>query len=388
MPAVVRVKRRIDEEPLSSFVLNGKRRRMDEEENMASAPFKDEISTLLKFAGTIKEQDDTATTQFARLTKDEAKELVLQKSQRPLNATDKARQEMREHQQEQRFRVVNRLRTTLDADDNANDRSKEITIVDIEKHTTNVNKTATDEVEGLDARSAALASMISNLNEASTSAAAAAAAAAAITMPTDSDTGYVYDLYIPENEQQADYVDLMDDNYLRICPFDDLVYEDRYNDDQDDSFDSEDSNDENHAGNEYPDEDDDAALNSDRENYDEDAGDPRNLSFLLERVVLDDHNHEDEDEVESEFEYDDTGDSDSPGSTTTESDAGNELYVHEDPYCHVLDPEDDSFLNDVDVYGLAYARYKARVMRQSKQNDGELDDEQKSNNSDSSEQSI
>lgn len=56
MPAVVRVKRRIDEEPLSSFVLNGKRRRMDEEENTASAPLKDEISTLLKFAGTIKEQ--------------------------------------------------------------------------------------------------------------------------------------------------------------------------------------------------------------------------------------------------------------------------------------------------------------------------------------------
>ena len=142
--------------------------------------------------------------------------MVLQKAQRPLNATAKVRQEMREHQQEQRFRVVNRLRTTLDADDNAKDGSKEITIVDIEKHTTNVNKTATDELESVDGRSATLASMISDLNEASTSAAAATAAAAAITMPTDSDTGYVYDLYIPENEQQADYVDLMDDNYLRL----------------------------------------------------------------------------------------------------------------------------------------------------------------------------
>lgn len=164
-------------------------------------------------------KDDTATTQFARLTKEEAKELVLQKSQKPLNATAKARQDIRDHQQEQRFRVVNRLRTTLDMDDNANDRPKEITIVDIEKQHTNINtnKNATDDdLETLDARSAAIANIISNLNEASTSAAAATAAAAAITMPTDSDTGYVYDLYIPENEQQADYVDLMDDNYLRL----------------------------------------------------------------------------------------------------------------------------------------------------------------------------
>ncbi|GBP16006.1 hypothetical protein EVAR_72180_1, partial [Eumeta japonica] len=43
---------------------------------------------------------------------------------------------------------------------------------------------------------------------------ASTSAAAAMSMPTDSDTGYVYDLYIPDNEQQADNVDLMDDNYL------------------------------------------------------------------------------------------------------------------------------------------------------------------------------
>lgn len=74
---------------------------------------------------------------------------------------------------------------------------------------------------------------------------------------------------------------------LSVRPFDDLVYEDRYNDDEDDTFDSDDSNDENHAGNEYPDEDDDAALNSDRENDDEDAiVDTRNISFLLENVAL------------------------------------------------------------------------------------------------------
>lgn len=63
MPAVVRVKRRIDEEPLSAFVLNGKRRRL-EEENPSSLTNKEELSTLLKFAGTIKEQVSTMLNLF------------------------------------------------------------------------------------------------------------------------------------------------------------------------------------------------------------------------------------------------------------------------------------------------------------------------------------
>lgn len=143
------------------------------------------------------------------MTKEEAKELVLQKTQKPSNATDKARQEMRQHQHEQRFRVVNCLRTTMDVPQDSLDEAKsKVTIVDIEKHSTNDEKT----VETNTTTNSAI-----NLLEASTSsAAAAAAAAAALTLPSDSDTGYVYDLYIPDNEQQADYVDLMDDNYLRL----------------------------------------------------------------------------------------------------------------------------------------------------------------------------
>lgn len=129
----------------------------------------------------------------------------MRKTRKPVNATDKARQEMRQCQQEQRFRVVNCLRTTLAE---GNEDEKEITIVDIEKHSANektvdIPKSFTDTT-----------SLNTNLSQASTS--AAAAAAAAINIPTDSDTGYVYDLYIPDNEQQADNVDLMDDNYLRL----------------------------------------------------------------------------------------------------------------------------------------------------------------------------
>lgn len=90
-----------------------------------------------------------------------------------------------------------------------------------------------------------------------------------------------------------------------------------------------------------------------------------------------------EGERESENENNYADDSDC-GSIDSESGAGSDVYVYEDPYCHVLDPEDDSFLNDVDVYGLAYARYKARVMREAKLEEDVLDDEDESYNSENS----
>lgn len=67
MSAVLRVKRRIDEEPLNAFVLNCKKRKVSEErgiEAVASSSrnaesllaSKDETSTILKFAGTVESQ--------------------------------------------------------------------------------------------------------------------------------------------------------------------------------------------------------------------------------------------------------------------------------------------------------------------------------------------
>lgn len=50
---MIRVKRRIDESPLEAFVLNSKRRREEEETTTAD---KEEVSTILKFAGTVQNQ--------------------------------------------------------------------------------------------------------------------------------------------------------------------------------------------------------------------------------------------------------------------------------------------------------------------------------------------
>jgi predicted NACHT family NTPase len=52
MSAVIRIKRRISEEPQSAFILNCKRQKTDPE-HVAAAP--DETSTVLKFAGTVNE---------------------------------------------------------------------------------------------------------------------------------------------------------------------------------------------------------------------------------------------------------------------------------------------------------------------------------------------
>uniref|UniRef100_A0A1A9VQ35 Probable RNA polymerase II nuclear localization protein SLC7A6OS n=1 Tax=Glossina austeni TaxID=7395 RepID=A0A1A9VQ35_GLOAU len=369
MPAVVRVKRRIDEEPLSAFVLNGKRRRLAddnasfaEQSNGKIVTSKDEISTLLKFAGTLREQDDTATTEFARLTKTEAKEMVSQKSVRkPSNCTEKARQEMRQHLHEQRFRVVNCLRTTLEAPDtHENSAAKNLTIVDIEKQQN--DKTAT------------LNNNVATNNLMASTSSAAADVDSLHSTGTDSDTGYVYDLYLPDNDQQADYVDLMDDNYLRGKKRDyNRTKPNKFNvlkkkilaltvsvisflhcynnEDSDDKYDSEDSNEENYFANDYPDEDDEMVANSSQSEDEYDNENFENLSTAMNNFIF----GKDDEETDS-------------SSSSSSADNDNYYNSYEDPYIHTINVEDEDFCEDVDYYdadryGVAYARYKARHIR-------------------------
>lgn len=61
MAAVIRVKRKVDEEPLNAFVLNCKRRKIIPEKNLeiaasSSSDKKEESYTILKFAGTVETQ--------------------------------------------------------------------------------------------------------------------------------------------------------------------------------------------------------------------------------------------------------------------------------------------------------------------------------------------
>ncbi|XP_030381149.1 probable RNA polymerase II nuclear localization protein SLC7A6OS [Scaptodrosophila lebanonensis] len=329
MPAVVRIKRRIDEEPHTAFVLNGKRRRLQEDESESTPDKEKELLSTFRFAGTLENQDDCATKQFAaaRLNKASAKELVQQKSgvgDGGVNRREKLRQQTQQAAREQRFRVVNCLRTTLD-DQNANETdgsgeqkansattvasasntNSQITIVDIESQ----------ETPTTDAQNSQL--------------------------PADSDIGYVYDLYVPENEQQAAVVDMMDDNYLSIFRAGEVIFEDSYNDD-DEEFDSEDSNQENYYTNDYPDDDE-------FEQADSNFGD---LCEQMHKFVLD----EDEEDKQDDDEF-------------LASSEDEDYNTFQDPYVHTIDTDAAGFVDDIDFcnvdnQGSAYERYKRRLLRE------------------------
>lgn len=156
-------------------------------------------------------QDDCATRKFAaaRLNKAAARDLVQQ--QRSNDAAiasalrrDRQRQEAQENSREQRFRVVNCLRSTLEnsaaeaecPESQSHESSSHITIVDIESQQQQHMGTASAAAEEQQQQEIAPSKDQQQ--------------------PADSDVGYVYDLYVPENEMQAAYVDMMDDNYLRF----------------------------------------------------------------------------------------------------------------------------------------------------------------------------
>lgn len=122
---------------------------------------------------------------------------------------ERQRQKAQLNAREQRFRVVNCLRSTFDdasteivSPEGQNLESqpskRHITIVDIESQSQH------QQLHRSETESSANQEQHRN------------SGAALDQQPADSDIGYVYDLYVPENEMQAAYVDMMDDNYLRF----------------------------------------------------------------------------------------------------------------------------------------------------------------------------
>ncbi|KAL5279506.1 Slc7a6os family protein [Megaselia abdita] len=290
---VVRVKRRLTEEPLAAFVLNCKKPKLDESNNLEEEQ-KDEISAILKFAGTVENQNTPIAEHITRLTKDDAKQLA-QKSRNP-NITEKSRQEMRQSLQESRFKVVNCHRS-FEPNAESISNPKEITIVDIEKQK-GVNTHNENENENTETPQESF-------------------------VPTDGDAGdgFVYDLYVPDHDQQLpDNVDYMEP-YISVRPFDDLTLEDCYTN-EDEDYDSEDSNQENYFANDYPEEDDYFSvdeedivkavarcdLNSDNELSSDDEEVNSNSENFILSVYDNDHHREEEDDDYYDFSDDERDD--------------------------------------------------------------------------------
>ncbi|XP_063699273.1 probable RNA polymerase II nuclear localization protein SLC7A6OS [Culicoides brevitarsis] len=312
MSAVIRIKRHIDEEPLSAFLLNCKKRKTDtESEEAAGGSSKDVETQILKFSGTLTKAEDISD-HILKISKDEAKDLVSKTARTP-KITEKNRNEAKSQSQNNRFKIVNCTRGLEQASSSSSTSAatKSLTILDVEKE---------DSDKKIDAK------------ENNT--------------PSDEDK-FVFDVYVPENHYSNNEC-TSSDNLLN---FDDIsvveyvqdFYSYRDASMPDSENDSEDSNDENNWRNDYPDEDDMAG-------YDDDSSIGENDM----RRAMDEFDIDDDRELSSD----------------------EDLYGDEDAhdgFVYSIDSdaigfEDDLDYCDVNRYGEAYARYKRRILKNSDNN--------------------
>lgn len=194
MTAVIRVKRRIDEEPFDAFVLNCKKRRLEDTISYDAASTSNksktnlfqnatETSTVMKFVGTVPNENDIST-HISRLTTKSDAETAARKERKPMPIS-KSRAQARVDSHENRYKVVNCYRTL---ENGGATNEPDVTVVDIVKQNTQ-EKT----------------------NEQSTS-----------DMPnetnsvTESSDNFVFDLYLPDQVDQIEFDSNIVDNLIRF----------------------------------------------------------------------------------------------------------------------------------------------------------------------------
>ncbi|KAJ3632296.1 hypothetical protein MTP99_009310 [Tenebrio molitor] len=100
MAAVIRVKRTLKEEPSDALILSCKRRKTDQNEET-------ELSTILKFAGTVNSQEETLSC----LKKPTKSELEDQFKKHNIDLNAKLRNQKQQDSKNNRYKIVNRLRS-------------------------------------------------------------------------------------------------------------------------------------------------------------------------------------------------------------------------------------------------------------------------------------
>ncbi|XP_031637652.1 probable RNA polymerase II nuclear localization protein SLC7A6OS [Contarinia nasturtii] len=265
---VIRVKRRITDEPFDTFVLNCKRfKSSDGSENNqngakteGAAEQLDIKNTILKLAATVSTEDDI-NTHLTKLRKSEAEEIV-RKTRKPNRIINKLREQFKNDAQNHRFKVVNCFRS-IGNDPNRTestdgDTEQEITIVDVVKEEQQPqSKSEPNEIEP-----------------------------SAATSSTQNDIDFVWDLYYLKER-----VEPIENNYetISITPFNNFYYQ---NDDNfnDTDYDSDDSNNEAHWRNDYPDTDDGLSVDSIDEEDMRRAVEDLNLNSDADNLSSDDEN--------------------------------------------------------------------------------------------------
>ncbi|KOX73190.1 putative RNA polymerase II nuclear localization protein SLC7A6OS [Melipona quadrifasciata] len=265
MTAILRVKRRYDNEPLNAFVISCKRQKIVENEKTEDASIP--LTTFANFAGTVKQHDENVEHLIQTYAKNERR---IHLKPHFTDVLNKIRETTKQASAENRYKVVNCFRSL----DNSNKESSEETVVTVIDVEDSKSVTKKDSVE--------------------------------------KDDDYVYDLYYVETKN-----DIYLDEDVSVHPFHHLVtYEG--NDYPEAEYDSEDSNSESNWRNDYPD-----SSNS------EGSIDEDDIRAAVMNMRIED------------------------GSDSSE----------EDDFIYAVDE------NDVDTYGYKYARYKAMIKQELKEDD-------------------
>lgn len=142
-------------------------------------------------------QGEDISEHIAKITKEEAKDIVTKKSQQPESSLKSRLEQNREKSQQNRFKIVNCTRALNDTQEKStsNPATKTLTIVDVEKESSTNSSTS----EAVASSSIARVSSYSDIPD---------------------DEPFVYDIYIAETDSAVSYSDLND---LR-CVLMDEVY--------------------------------------------------------------------------------------------------------------------------------------------------------------------
>lgn len=220
----VRVKRRIDEEPLDTFVLSCKRQKTGKTAPTDESEADDTVKrTVVKYAGTV-DAEHNINEHLKKFTKNDAKELVKKIPRASVALRELRAEQNKTISQNNRFKVVNCYRAidTETEEGGSDQTASHITVVDVIQEEAAIEEAALNDQTAVGSK-----------------------------IPKSS--SYVYDYY------QFDYGDALDgleDVDLQCLPLCEKDLDFRQQPNEEPDQDSDDSNDEDNWRNDYPDTDD------------------------------------------------------------------------------------------------------------------------------------
>lgn len=322
-PTLVRVKRRITDDPSDILVLSAKRIRTSEDPSANCTDVR-----LLKLAGTVQNCEEKALASIVQKKKlPNFEELKKQYKRSNIKSSTKTRAKAKKQdREEQRFRVVNTNRSMQENEENTEPKTEENNILAEQNALYQLYDIFDEKEKPKEKKTPAPERLSCNGVE----------MIREYVSKQTSEEDYVYDVYFAEQGDLGDFNDALYDGLVSVQPFcfgdSEFMYDEYRDVTQEYKFgEDEDSNDEDHRGNEYPDTDegsDDCEVDY--------GGYTDHLDLGIDRLRL----------------------------TAQQEDLSSD---EEDKLVHSR-----TFEQDEDLHGRGYAKYKAQMLKEF-QEDGLLD---------------